>query len=56
MSESFSAKLAKLETIIEKSPEIDRHFSIPTDEFIERRRKTWNAILEKENIDVAFAF
>jgi len=56
MSESFSAKLAKLETIIEKSPEIDRHFSIPTDEFIGRRRKTWNAILEKENIDVAFAF
>jgi len=56
MAESLSGKLKKLEIIIEKSPEIDRHFSIPRDEFIERRRKTWKALLEKDNIDVAFAF
>ncbi|MFA6946093.1 MAG: M24 family metallopeptidase [Pedobacter sp.] len=56
MTESFSEKLKKLEIIIEKSPEIDRYFSIPKEEFVERRRKTWKALLEEENIDVAFAF
>ena len=56
MTESFSKKLKKLETIIEKSPKIDRHFSILKEEFVERRQKTWKALLEEENIDVAFAF
>jgi Xaa-Pro aminopeptidase len=56
MTESFSGKLKKLEIIVEKSPKIDRHFSIYRDEFIERRRKTWKALSEKESIDVAFAF
>lgn len=56
MTESFSGKLRKLEILIEKSPKIDRHFSIPKEEFVERRRKTWKALSEKGNIDVAFAF
>ena len=56
MIESFSDKLKKLETIVEKSPEIDRHFLVPGEEFVERRRKTWKALLEETDIDVAFAF
>ena len=56
MKESFSQKLKKLEIIIEKSPKIDRHFSISKEEFIERRRKTWNALKDVSDIDVAFAF
>jgi|GEM_PF-245642 len=56
MADIFSGKLKKLEIIVEKSPKIDRHFSIPTDEFTDRRRKTWKALREAENIDVAFAF
>jgi Xaa-Pro aminopeptidase len=56
MIESFSDKLRKLETIVEKSPEIDRHFLVPGEEFVERRRKTWKALLEETDIDVAFAF
>ncbi len=56
MIESFSNKLKKLETIVEKSPEIDRHFLVPGEEFVERRRKTWKALLEETDIDVAFAF
>ncbi len=54
--ESFSSKLKKLEIIIEKSPRIDRHFSIPAEEFAERRMKTWNALKSVADIDVAFAF
>lgn len=56
MKETFKDKLRKLEIIIEKSPEIDRHFSIKREEFIERRRKTWKALKEVADIDVAFAF
>jgi Xaa-Pro aminopeptidase len=56
MRESFAEKNEKLEIIIEKSPEIDRHFFIPEEEFVERRQKTWKALTEVENIDVAFAF
>lgn len=56
MKESFSKKLKKLEIIIEKSPKIDRYFSIPREEFVERRRKIWKVLLEGEDIDVAFAF
>ncbi|NQU86516.1 MAG: M24 family metallopeptidase [Mariniphaga sp.] len=56
MKEFFSDKLKKLEIIVEKSPKIDRHFLIPKEEFIERRQKTWKALLKKADIDVAFAF
>ena len=56
MKETLSQKLKKLETIIEKSPKIDRHFTIPKEEFIERRKKTWKALKEQYDIDVAFAF
>ncbi len=56
MKETLSKKLKKLETIIEKSSKIDRHFIIPKEEFTERRRKTWKALKEAHNIDVAFAF
>ena len=56
MPESFSEKLKKLEIIIERSPAIDRYFSIPKDEFVERRQKIWKALIEAEDIDVAFAF
>ncbi|HQG63639.1 MAG TPA: M24 family metallopeptidase [Bacteroidales bacterium] len=54
--ESFSSKLRKLEIIIDRSPSIDRYYSIPADEFIERRRKTWNELISIADIDVAFAF
>jgi len=56
MAESLSEKLKKLEIIIERSPAIDRHFSIPAEEFADRRRKTWKALREEFDIDVAFAF
>ncbi len=56
MKESFGEKLKKLELIVEKSPKIDRHSSIPREEFVERRRKTWRALEEAAEIDVAFAF
>ena len=56
MIETLSKKLKKLEIIIEKSPKIDRYFSIPKEEFVERRQKTWKALLKEQNIDVAFAF
>ena len=56
MTESFSKKLEKLEIIVEKSPKIDRYFSIPKEEFVERRQKTWKALVKEEDIDVAFAF
>jgi Xaa-Pro aminopeptidase len=56
MKETLSQKLKKLETIIEKSPKIDRHFFIPKEEFLERRRNTWKALKEETDIDVAFAF
>ncbi len=56
MTESFSNKLKKLEILVEKSPQIDRHFSIPREEFVERRRLIWKALLKESNIDVAFAF
>ena len=56
MKESFSDKLKKLETVIEKSPKIDSHFSIPRQEFIDRRKKVWEALKKETDIDVAFAF
>jgi Xaa-Pro aminopeptidase len=56
MTESFSNKLKKLEILVEKSPQIDRYFSIPKEEFVERRCLIWKALLEESNIDVAFAF
>lgn len=56
MAESFSKKLEKLEIIVSKSPKIDRYFSIPKDEFIDRRMKTWKALKEEYDIDVAIAF
>ncbi|OFY62249.1 MAG: hypothetical protein A2Y71_06545 [Bacteroidetes bacterium RBG_13_42_15] len=56
MTESFSNKLKKLEILVEKSPKIDRHFSIPREEFVERRCLIWKALREESNIDVAFAF
>ena len=56
MKETFRDKLRKLEIIIEKSPKIDRRFSINREEFIDRRRKTWKALKEVTDIDVAFAF
>ena len=56
MIETLSKKLNKLEIIIEKSPKIDRYYSIPKEEFVERRQKTWKALLKEQNIDVAFAF
>jgi hypothetical protein len=56
MKETLSQKLNKLEIIIEKSPKIDRHFFIPKEEFIARRRKIWKALKEETDIDVAFAF
>jgi len=56
MAETFSEKLRKLDIIIERSPGIDRRFEIPKEEFAERRRKTWEALAESADIDVAFAF
>ena len=56
MKETLSEKLKKLETIIVKSPKIDRHFIIPKEEFTERQRKTWKALKNEYDIDVAFAF
>jgi Xaa-Pro aminopeptidase len=56
MTESFSNKLKKLEIIVERSPSIERYFSIPEEEFVERRRQVWKALLEETDIDVAFAF
>ena len=56
MKKTFREKLKKLEIIVEKSPKIDSHLSIPREEFVDRRRKTWKALKEKADIDVAFAF
>lgn len=56
MKESLRNKLDKLETILEKSPKIDSHFSIPKEEFIDRRKNVWKALKEEADIDVAFAF
>ena len=56
MPESLSAKLRKLEVIVEKSPKIDRYLFIPEEEFVNRRRKVWKALKEKDDIDVSFAF
>lgn len=56
MKDTLRDKLRKLEIIAEKSPGINRLFSIPRDEFIERRRKIWKAITETADIDIAFAF
>ena len=56
MPESFREKLDKLEIIATKSPGIDKRSCIGRDEFIERRRKVWQAVSERCGIDVAFAF
>ncbi len=56
MKETFRDKLRKLEIIAEKSQKIDSHFSIPREEFVDRRRKVWKALKEQADIDVAFAF
>jgi len=54
--ESFGAKLRRLEVIAESSPKIDKRFTIPLEEFIDRRRKVWDAVRQRYGVDVAFAF
>ena len=56
MKEKFRDKLRKLEIIAEKSRRIDKHFAIPRDEFVERRRQAWKAVRAKHSVDVAVAF
>lgn len=56
MRETLNDKLVKLEIIAEKSPGINRLCSIPREEFVERRKKVWEAVKNKSDIDVAFAF
>ena len=56
MSEPLGEKLRKLEIIAENSPGIDKRFAIPTAEFIDRRRRVWEAVHEQHGVDAAFAF
>ncbi len=56
MGESFSDKLRKIEIIAMRAPGIDKRFSIPREEFVERRRRVWAAVKEAADVDVAFAF
>jgi Xaa-Pro aminopeptidase len=44
-----------IEKILKDSPTIDKSFSIPKEEFIERQKKVYNAIKEK-GYDVGFVF
>ena len=54
--ESFRQKLDKLGIIAENSPGIDKRFEVPLEEFVERRRKVWQAVSERCGVDAAFAF
>ena len=44
-----------IEKILKDAPSIDKNFSIPKEEFIERQKKVYNAIREK-GFDVGFVF
>jgi Xaa-Pro aminopeptidase len=44
-----------IEKILKNAPSIDKNFSIPKEEFIERQKKVYNAIREK-GFDVGFVF
>jgi Xaa-Pro aminopeptidase len=44
-----------IEKILKDAPSIDKNFSIPKEEFIERQKKVYNAIKEK-GFDVGFVF
>ena len=54
--ESFGEKLSKLEVILEKVEGIDKRFTIPEDEFRQRRRDVWSGVAVACGVDVAFAF
>jgi Xaa-Pro aminopeptidase len=44
-----------IEKILKDAPSIDKNFSIPKEEFVERQKKVYNAIREK-GFDVGFVF
>lgn len=55
--ESRREKTERVLDILEAWPEIDRSKKIPTSEFVERRRKTWQAIRQPPyEADVGFVF
>ncbi len=56
MGETFADKLRKIAIIAERAPAIDKRFSIPREEFVERRKRVWAAVKEAADVDVAFAF
>ncbi|MGC8977569.1 MAG: hypothetical protein ACP5OB_08145, partial [Candidatus Ratteibacteria bacterium] len=53
--EEFKKEFKLIEKILSKCPVIDKNFSIPKEEFIERQKKVYNAIKEK-GFDVGFVF
>lgn len=55
--ESRKEKMERVLRLLDSWPEIDRSRKIPTSEFIERRRKTWQAIRQPPyQADVGFVF
>jgi Xaa-Pro aminopeptidase len=53
--EELKKEFKLIEKILKDAPSIDKNFSIPKEEFIERQKKVYNAIREK-GFDVGFVF
>jgi Xaa-Pro aminopeptidase len=51
----LSDECSKVCRVLEATPAIDKHFTIPRDEYRERQRKVWEA-LRKAGCDVGFVF
>lgn len=43
--DALRAEFAKVECVLAETPGVDRFFSIPTDEFLSRQRRTYEAWL-----------
>jgi len=55
--ETYKQKLDRTVAILDKWPAIDRQKMIPTEEFIERRKKVWDTISKPPySVDIGFAF
>ena len=49
------SEFAKVEQVLQDTPSIDKHFSIPTEEFLQRQRKTCDA-LQQLGLEAGFVF
>src|SRR5688572_29376092 len=49
------SEFAKVERVLQDTPAIDKHFSIPTEEFLQRQRKTCDA-LQQLGLEAGFVF